>query len=105
MVRGLIEQQNVGRSQQQTGKAETILLAAREFLGLQRPHFTIETESLENRFSSRGVFKTTFVLKLLLQIAVTLENFFEIVAGFGHAMLELVHLVFDLLQTTECSER
>jgi hypothetical protein len=44
------------------------------------------------------------VLKLLLQIAVALENLFEIVAGIGHAMLELVHLVFDLLQTSERSE-
>ena len=41
----------------------------------------------------------------MLQIAVALENLFQIVAGVSHAMLELVHLVFDLLQMTKRRER
>src|SRR5262249_34864671 len=40
----------------------------------------------------------------MLQIAVALEHFLEIIAGFRHAMFQLVHLVFDLLQTSECGE-
>jgi hypothetical protein len=40
----------------------------------------------------------------MLKIAVTFEDLFEVVARFGHAMLELVHLMFDLLQTTESRE-
>src|SRR5215510_7245430 len=79
-------------------------MATRELFSFQRPHLAIETESLKNRFRARGVFKTAFVLKLLLQIAVALENFLEIVTGLRHAMFQLVHLVFDLLQTSERSE-
>ncbi len=41
----------------------------------------------------------------MLQIAIALEDLFQIVAGVCHAMLQLVHLVLDLLQTTEGSER
>jgi hypothetical protein len=32
-----------------------------------------------------------------LQITVALENLLQIVSGVSHAMLELVHLVLDLL--------
>ena len=45
------------------------------------------------------------MLELVLQIAVALENFFQVVAGVRHAMLQLVHLMFDLLQTTKRGER
>ena len=41
----------------------------------------------------------------MLQIAVARENFFEIVAGVGHAMLELMHFVFNLLQPAKGGER
>ena len=41
----------------------------------------------------------------MLQIAVTRKNFFQIVAGVGHAMLELMHFVFNLLQPAKGSER
>ena len=44
------------------------------------------------------------MLEFVLQIAVTLENLFQIVAGVGHAMLQLVHLVFDLLQAGQTQQ-
>jgi hypothetical protein len=90
--------------QEQAGESETILLSARKLLGFERPHFAIEAESLEDGFGARGVFETAFMLKLMLKIAVTFEDLFEVVTRFGHAMLELVHLMFDLLQTTESRE-
>src|SRR5215216_1529541 len=105
MIGRLVEQQNIGRCQQQTSQAETILLAAGEFLRFQRPHLTFETEPLENGFGSRGIFEAAFVFKLMLQIAVALENFFQILARVCHAMLQLVHLMFDLLQAAKRSER
>ncbi len=37
----------------------------------------------------------------MLQVAVTRQNFFEIVTRVGHAMLKRVHLVFDLLESSE----
>ncbi len=40
----------------------------------------------------------------MLQIAIALQNFFQI-AGFSHAMLELMQLVFELLQMAESRER
>jgi len=72
-------------------------LAAGKFLRFKRPHVAFETETLKNGFRFRGVFETTFELKFMLQVAVTLENFVELVAGVRHAMLKVVHLVFDLL--------
>ena len=45
----------------------------------------------------REQYETAFVLKLLLKIAVALEDLFQIVARLRHAVLELVHLMFDLL--------
>src|SRR6185503_8168052 len=68
-------------------------------------HLTIETESLEDRLRARGILETTFVLKLLLKIAVALEDLLQIVARVSHAMLELVHLVFDLLQPAKRRQR
>jgi hypothetical protein len=41
----------------------------------------------------------------MLEIAITFEHFVEIRVYFGHAMFELVHLVFNLLQATERSQR
>jgi hypothetical protein len=41
----------------------------------------------------------------MLQIAVALENLVEIIRRFGHAMFELMHFVFDLLQVTERRQR
>jgi hypothetical protein len=45
------------------------------------------------------------VFEFVLEVAVTFENLFEIVAGIRHAMLQLVHLMFDLLQTSKGSKR
>jgi len=104
VIRWLVEQQNIGCCKQQTRKTETILLAAGKFLRFKRPHIAFETETLKNRLRFRAVFKTAFELKFMLQIAVTLENFVELVAGIGHAMLKIVHLVFDLLESTKGSE-
>ena len=94
-----------GAAKSKHGKTKSILLAAGELLSFERPHVAIKPESLENRFGPRGIFKTTFVFELVLQIAVALENLFEIVAGVCHAMLQLVHLMFDLLQTAKRSQR
>ena len=65
----------------------------------------IKTQPLQNRFGLGRVFEPTFALKLVLQIAVALEHFLKIGIRLGHAMLKLVHLVFDLLQVTESGER
>ena len=105
MVRRLVEQQNIGRSEQQARKSEAILLSAGKLFSFQRPHVALESESLKNRLGFRGVFESTFVFELVLQIAVAFENLVEIVAGVGHAMLQLVHLMFDLLQAAKRSER
>ena len=101
---GSSSNKHVGLGQQQTGKTESILLASGKLLGFQRPLIAIKAESLQDRFGLGGVLESAFVLKLMLQIAVTLEHLFQIVTHFGHAMLELVHLMFDLLQTTESRE-
>ena len=53
----------------------------------------------------RRILKAAFVLELMLEIAVTLQNLFQIVAGLRHAMLELMHLVLDLLQVAKGGER
>jgi hypothetical protein len=45
------------------------------------------------------------VFEFVLEIAVAFENLLEIVAGIGHAMLQLMHLVFDLLQTSKGGKR
>jgi hypothetical protein len=45
------------------------------------------------------------VFEFVLEIAVTFEDLLEIVAGVGHAMFELVHFMFDLLETTKRGER
>src|SRR5688500_7635210 len=105
MVCWLVEQQNVGRREQQTRKAETVLLSTGQFFSLHRPHLAIETESLEDRLSTRGILESAFVFKLLLEIAVPLENLFQVLVHLGHAMLELVHLMFDLLQATKSRQR
>src|ERR1700754_4633061 len=41
----------------------------------------------------------------MLEVAVAFENLLEIVAGVSHAMLQLMHLMFDLLQTPEGCQR
>jgi hypothetical protein len=41
----------------------------------------------------------------VLKIAVTLQNLFEIVTRISHAVLELVHLVFNLLKSPERAQR
>jgi hypothetical protein len=41
----------------------------------------------------------------MLKIAVTREHLFEIFARVGHAMLKLVHFVFDQLKPAERGER
>ena len=41
----------------------------------------------------------------MLKIAVTFKHLFEVSTHFGHNMLKLVHLVFDLLQVTKGGER
>ena len=78
-------QQDVGRREQQACEAETILLATREFLCLECPHLTFKTESLQNRFGPRGILEATFMLEFMLQIAVALENLFQIIASVGSA--------------------
>ena len=40
----------------------------------------------------------------MLQITVASQNFFEIITRIAHAVLELVHLVFNLLQAAECRQ-
>jgi hypothetical protein len=79
-------------------------LSAGKLLGFERPHFALETETLKTRFRTRGVVKAAFEFKLVLQIAVAFENFIEIISRFGHAMLKLVHLMFDLLQPAKRRE-
>jgi hypothetical protein len=105
MVRRFVKQQDVRLRQKQACQAETILLAAREFLGFQLPCVPLETETLENRFGFRRVFKTTFAFELVLKIAVTREHLFQIFARVGHAMLKLVHFVLNLLKPAERGER
>ena len=105
MIRRLVKQQNIRRGQQQTRETKPVLLTAREFLAFERPHVALETEALKNRFGIGGVFETTFVLEFVLQITVAFEDLFQIVSRVGHAVLELVHLMLDLLQATKCCER
>jgi hypothetical protein len=81
------------------------LLATRELVRLELPRVAIESQPLENGFSPGRVFESTLALEFMLEITVTLQNFFEIVAGICHAMLKLVHLVFDLLKTAERAQR
>ena len=40
----------------------------------------------------------------MLQVAVARKSLFQIVADVSHAMLKLVHLVFDLLKPAKCRE-
>ena len=40
----------------------------------------------------------------MLQIAVAFQDFFEIISGVGHTMLELMHIMFDLLQPAKGCE-
>jgi hypothetical protein len=41
----------------------------------------------------------------MLQVAITFQYFLQVGTHFGHAMFQLMHLMFDLLQMTEGSQR
>ena len=41
-------------------------VAGQEFLGLKSPCVAFEPESLENRFSARGILETALAFKLML---------------------------------------
>ena len=101
MVCRFIQQEHIRFRQQQTGQAQTILLTARKFFSFELPGIAIEAQALEYRFGFCRIFKATFALILVLKIAVARQHSFQIVACITHAMLKFVHLVLDLLQTSE----
>jgi glycerol-3-phosphate responsive antiterminator len=81
------------------------LLTAGKLLSFHFPGFPIKAKALQNRLCFSRVFKAAFAFILVLQIAVLLEDLFQIVAGVGHTMFEVMHLVFDLLQPAKRAER
>src|SRR5437773_6178865 len=105
MVCWLVQQQDVWLSEQQTNETQAILLTAGKFFCFERPLVAIEAQPLQDSLSPGSVFESTFALKLVLQIAVTLQDLLQITSRVGHAMLEFVHLVLDLLQMAKCCKR
>jgi hypothetical protein len=69
--------------------------------GRHLPVIAIEPEALQDAFGLRRVLKAAFTFVFMLQIAVASQNLLQIVAGIAHTVLELMHLVLDLLQATK----
>jgi hypothetical protein len=105
VVRRLVEQEHVGLGEQEAREAEAVLLPAGEDGGLRRPRLALEAEAHQNRLGLSRVLEAAEALELVLQLAVAFEHPVEVVAGLGHAVFELVHLVLDALEVLEGGER
>src|SRR5436309_2856268 len=105
MVRRLVEQKHIRLREQKARESQTILLPAGKNLRRRRPNFAVEAQALQYRFGARRVLEAALMLELVLQVAVSREHRVEVFRRFGHAMLELMHLMFNRLELTEGRER
>src|SRR5579885_1612746 len=104
-VRRLIEQQQIGRLEEQAGKCQPGLLSAAECLHLAIQRHAAQVEAGEQLFRARLGVVIAQVLKRVLCLLEAFENIFQVAIGLGQAQAQLLVLALGLVESRAAEDK
>ena len=102
MVGRLVEQQQIGLGDENFRQRQTRALPAAELLDVRLPHRLLQPDAQQRGFETVAEGVSAEVVELVLRVFVLLQHGLERGAfHLGHLVLELAHVVGDLVQVGE----